>query len=422
MKHRISALLTAAVLLGGILGGCAREPAVTENHAVTEISLSWWGNDTRTEYTLKGVQRFEELHPEIRVRCSYSEWSGYEARSRVQMMSDTEADVMQINVGWLSEYSPDGAGYYDIETLLDTVDLSNYSETMLEYGRRNGVLNAVPIAMNAETVYINKTLYDKYGLSVPETWDDLFAAAKVMKKDGVYPMSGAAKAVWFYSLTYAEQTTGKPFLREDGSLNYNAHDLRVMLEFYDRMVEEKVIPQVEYYERINYEKGIYAGGIAWVSDAVNYFGSTADKGYEVVVADYTAAPGLQHGAGWYAKPATLYAISHNTEHPKEAAMLLDFLLNNADMAKLQGVEKGIPLSTAARHTLDEEDMLQGLQYQASLRMEENTELGKMNAIVENAGMIDAFVEACNLVVYEKATSEDAARELYQTMKKEYFKT
>ena len=170
---------------------------------------------------------------------------------------------------------------------------------------------------------------------------------------------------------------------------------------------------------INYEKGIYAGGICWVSDAVNYFGSTIDKGYEVVIADYTADPGLPHGAGWYAKPATLYAISRNTEHPQEAAMLLDFLLNDPEMAKLQGVEKGIPLSAAARQTLDEEGMLQGLQYQASLKMEENPNLGKMNSIVENAGLIDAFVEACNLVVFEKETPEIASQELYRKIKKDY---
>ena len=419
MRHRIKGLLTAAALLCGFLGGCSEHQVVTENRNITEITLSWWGNDARTEYTLEAVQQFEALHPDIKVNCSYSEWSGYEARSRVQMVSDTEADVMQINFGWLSEYSQDGTGYYDLSQVEDTLDLSNFTEPMLDYGRKNGVLNAVPIAMNAETIYINKTIYDKYGLDVPETWDDYFAAAAVMQKDGVYPLSGVAKSVWLYTLTYAEQMTGKPFLRDDGSLNFNAHQLRIMLEFYDRMVEEKVIPQVEYYDRLNIEKGVYAGGIAWVSDAKNYFGGAADKGYEIVIADYTAKPGMKHGDGWYAKPATMYAISKNTEHPTESAMLLDFLLNSPEMAKLQGVEKGIPLSSAARQTLAEEGMLQGLQYQASLKMEENTELSKMNAFVENSGLIDAFVEACNLVLYEKATSEEASQELYRTIRKDY---
>jgi len=132
-----------------------RKKVVTEHHQQTQISFSWWGNDTRNEYTLEAVRKFEELHPDIKVECSYSEWSGYEARSHVRMVSNTEADVMQINFGWLSDHSPDGKGYYDLEKQTDVLDLSTFSDEYLEYGRMNGVLNAVPIAMNTETIYIN---------------------------------------------------------------------------------------------------------------------------------------------------------------------------------------------------------------------------------------------------------------------------
>ncbi|MBR1555880.1 MAG: carbohydrate ABC transporter substrate-binding protein, partial [Oscillospiraceae bacterium] len=202
------------------LTGCGNRQIVKSQREQTEITLSWWGNDTRTEYTIAAVQEFEKLHPEIKVKCNYSEWSGYEARSRVQMFSATEADVMQINFNWLSQYSADGTGYYDIEKLSDYVDLSNFSEDMLNYGRKNGILNAIPIAMNAETLYINQTLYETYGLSVPQTWDDLFNAAKVMQKDGIYPLGAADKATWLYFITYAEQASGKTILDQNGKLNF----------------------------------------------------------------------------------------------------------------------------------------------------------------------------------------------------------
>ncbi len=410
---RAAAVSTAVCLL---LTGCAGETVVKKQHEQVEITLSWWGNDARNEYTIAAVEKFEELNPDIRVNVSYSEWSGYEARSRVQMVSDTEADVMQINFGWLAEYSPDGTGYYNIEDVADLVDLSNFSPEMLDYGRRGEALNAIPIAMNTETVYINKTLYDQYGLDVPETWDDLREAAKVMQADGIYPMSGLTKSIWLYSISYAEQVTGKTFLKEDGSLNFTVKELEVMLDFYDRMVAEKVFPQVEYYDRLNIEKGIYAGGVAWVSDAVNYFGSAQEKGYEIVIAPYTAADSKKSGENWYAKPATMYAISKHTEHPEEAAILLDFLLNSPEMAVLQGVEKGIPLSNAAQKTLKENDMLSGLQYEASLCMEGNTELSQMDPFVENEDLIDKFTEACNLVVYDQATLEEAAKTFYDNIK------
>ena len=414
MRKRLTAVLTAVCLL---LCGCSGETVVTEQNDRVEIKLAWWGNDARTEYTIEGVRKFEEIHPEIKVNISYSEWSGYEARNRIQMVSTTEADVMQINFGWLSEFSPDGQGYYDIEALGDTVDLKTFSPEMIDYGRRNGVLNGVPIALNAETIYINKTVYEKYGLNIPETWDDYVAAAKVMSGDGVYPLAGVAKSIWLLTITYAEQLTGKPFLRENGELNFSPKEIQIMLEFYAHMVEEKVFPQVEYYDRLYIDSGVYAGNIAWVSDAVNYHGKAAENGFDVIAAPYPHDAAHQSGDGWYAKPASLYAVSKNTEHPKEAAMLLDFLLNSREMALLQGVEKGVPLSTQARETLSEAGQLSGLQYEASLIMENNTHIGKMNPYIENSTLIDKFVDACDQVIFEKSTAEDAARALFQEIRK-----
>lgn len=417
MFKKVLSLCACSTVCLSLLSSCASNTIVKSHIEQTEIKLSWWGNDARNEYTIEAVERFQELHPDIKVKCSYSEWSGYEARSRVQMNSDTEADVMQINFGWLSEYSPDGKGYYDIYELSDIVNLDCFSEEMLNYGLINGYLNAIPIAMNSATVYINKTIYNKYGLDVPQTWDDLFKASEVMKKDGIYPISGAFKSIWLYIITYTEQVTGKTFMTDTGELNFKEEDLQIMIDFYVKLVRQKVIPQAEYFERLDIDNGNYAGVIAWVSDAVNYCGNAIENGYEMTVADYTADIPENCGKGWYAKPATMYAVSKNTEHPKESAMLLDFLLNSEDMALLQGIEKGIPLSTSARKYLESEDVLTGIQYEASLKMESYAPMEKMNSFVENKSVIDMFADACNLVLYEHSTSEEASKQFFSDIKK-----
>ncbi len=415
--RRIAA--SAAALALFLECGCSQKQSVTSQHEQTEITLSWWGNDNRTEYTLQAVHLFETQHPEIKVKCSYSEWSGYEARSRIRMVSDTEADVMQINVGWLDQFSADGSGYYDLNKVSDSLDLSNFPEDILRFGTRNNVLNAIPIAMNAETVYINKTIFNKYGLDVPKTWDDMFDCAKVLSKDNIYPLSGASKAVWLYAITYTEQSTGVSFLDEKNNFAFTPAEWEVAIDFYIRMVNEKVIPQIENFKKVNIEKGEYAGSIAWVSDAINYFGTSINNGDEVVAADYTAFSPDESGAGWYEKPATLYAISKNTVHPREAALLLDFMLNSSDMALLQGVEKGIPISKSALGHLDKAGMLSGLQYEASEVMNSNTRLREMNPVLENNDMINDFIDACNLVLYDKSSLEDAAAELCKSINENY---
>lgn len=413
MKSNKIRMLVTALISSMLLSGCGSEPVVTSHAEQVEISLSWWGNDVRHEYTIAAVEEFERLHPEIKVNCHYSEWSGYQTRSNAQMASDTEADVMQINYAWIQQYSPDGTRYYDINVLKDYIDLSNFSQEELDFGMQGGKLNAIPIALNTQTVYINKTVYAKYGLGVPETWDDLFEAASVMSADEVYPLSGTSKSIYFYAIAYAEQQTGKQFMTLDGELNFDAADIQIMIDFYCRLINEKVIPQPEYFDTLKMDTGEYAGTVAWLSDASRYCDKAIANGDEMVIANYTVSENSKIADGWYAKPATMYAISRNTEHPKEAAMLLDFLLNSDEMAKLQGVEKGVPVSVSARTCLEENDMLKGMQYEAFLKMNEYTEdIAVVSPYLENDDMIDEYRNACNAVLYDKISAEEQAQELY----------
>lgn len=406
---RIFPILLTAVLV--IFSGCENNTIVKQQEEQITISLSWWGNDERNEYTIEAVKQFEALHPDIKVKCSYSEWSGYVARNNVQMISNTESDVMQINYAWLEQYSPDGTGYYDISTLSDYIDFSNFSETEIAYGLKNGKLNALPIALNTETIYINKTIYDDYGLDVPKTWDDIFHAAEVMQGKN-YPISMNNKSSFFYTTAYAEEKTGRKIINEDGTLGFTPEDISIMLDFYCQLINKNVMPQVEYFDKLAIESGEYAGVIAWLSDAEKYMKPAIENEFEIVVADY---PSYDNKINWYIKPATMYAISDNTEYPKESAMLLDFLLNSNEMAEFQGIEKGIPMSKSARKYLEDNDRLNGIQYDAFVKMNEfSDKLTLISPYMEDGDLLDNFNNACNDVLFEKKELLEASEELYHS--------
>ena len=416
MRRKILSIILVIAML--LISGCSKETIITSNVEQIELSFSWWGNDERHEYTLAAIKEFEAQHPDINVVCHYSDWSGYQMRSDVQMASNTEADVMLINYAWIQQYSPNGDKYYDINALSDYIDLSNFSKEELDFGIQKKKLNALPTALNTQTVYINKSIYKKYGLDIPQTWDDYFKAAKVMNGE-VYPIAMVSKSLWFFTIAYAEQQLGKQFMTIDGTLNFTPEDIEVMIDFYCRLINEKVIPQPEYFDSLKVSTGEYAGTLAWVSDASSHCNKAIENGYEIVIADYPIGNSAHLGDGWYAKPATMYAISANTDHPKEAALLLDFLLNSNEMAKLQGVEKGVPVSTAARQCLEDNDMLTGIQYEAFLKMNKNSDsLAMVSPYLEDADMIDEFRNACNVVLFDKGNVKQQANDLYQKFKKD----
>lgn len=408
-------MLTAFSVL--FLSSCGQPKVITYQETPIKISFSWWGNDTRTEYTLEAIHHFEKLHPEIKVECNYAEWNGYEKRYNIAMLSSSEADVMQINYAWITQYSPDGTNYYDINSLSDTVNLSNFSKEELDYGIKGEHLNAIPIALNTMTIYINKSIFDSYGLDIPVTWQDYFDAAKIMNGE-VYPLGVTAKPAMFMCISYTEQVTGHQFMDMDGKITFTEEDFVIMFNFYKSLIENKVIPQVQYFEKNDITSGKYAGFMAWVSDGTSYTTGALDKGYEYIVAPYPTLDGKSKLTGWYAKPATMYAISVNTKHPKEAALLLNYLLNSTDMADYQGIEKGIPLSDTMESYMEINGSLSGLQYEAHLQMMDS--IDNMNIIspyFENAQILDEFKQSGNNVIFNKSTAEEEAAAFLEKIKK-----
>lgn len=139
------------------------------------------------------------------------------------------------------------------------------------------------------------------------------------------------------------------------------------------------------------------------------------NGAEVIVGDY-----LQDAAakkfGWCVKPATMYAISATTEYPEESAKLLEFLLNSRDMAQLQGTEKGIPISDAAKAALQGTQKLSGYEKQAD-DMRENyaDRLEILQPVLENESVYDGFKVNADYYIYDKLSEDEVVEKLYEAI-------
>lgn len=375
------------------------------------ITFGWWGNDERHVYTLKGVDLFEQENRDITVDCQYSVWSGYEHRYRIYMRSGTEPDVMLVNYNWLSEYSADGTGYYDLNELSDIIDLSGFTKEDLACGTVSGRLNALPTAYNAVVFYYNKDILDRYNLPVPQTWDDLAAAAAAMYEDGITPLYLNEKHLFFLINAHYEQTEGKEIFNADGNYIGGEEAARAFLSFYKNLVDLHIIRPMDETNANNFTSGKTAGAACWASDASRYCDSMVNQGYTMV-------PGKPIGisesnrTGWYIKPATMYAIRKDTMHPEEAGKLLNFLLNDPDMAQLQGLEKGVPVSQKARDALTDTELQEGFSAEAgNAILKDRARYKMMNPFLENENVIRIFHEEAAMYLYGKEDLETAAEQL-----------
>lgn len=136
------------------------------------------------------------------------------------------------------------------------------------------------------------------------------------------------------------------------------------------------------------------------------------------IRSFTASTPVLSGAsrtGWYVKPATMYAISANTDHPSEAAERLQFLVSSEDMALQQKLDKGVPFNQAAKDILQANGELESIMIDADNTID-NTDTILMNPMFESSTLTNAFSQACTSVHYGEATIEEAAKTAYETMK------
>ncbi|MGN0141567.1 MAG: ABC transporter substrate-binding protein [Roseburia sp.] len=406
--------LCATTMISSFAGCGSTDMTFEEGTEQTEITFSWWGSDSRHEYTIAAVKEFEKQHPDIKVNLEYSEFTGFQKKTDVKMAAHTEADVMQLNYAWVSNYSPDGTGFYDLNQLSGILNLSNYTEEALSYGTINGHLNALPIAQNGQAFLYNKTIYDKYGLELPKSWEDFTKAAEVMQKDGVYPLDLGSVAMWFLSTAYVEQQTGKAIITDDGKFNFTEDDVAAMIAFYIDWVNKGVIKEITVRSDSDLSDGTAAGTVQWINSTEKYAAMFDEAGGTSVVGTTPVLNGASR-TGWYVRPATMYAISANTTHPAEAAELLEFLTASEDMAVLQQLDKGVPFNQSAKNVLQENNMLEGIMNDAADAIDA-TDTILMNPMFESSSLSGAFSAACTSVYYGEATLEEAASTAYQAMK------
>lgn len=416
MKHNyikvIAVLTTCAMLIG-----CGQSEAyVDKNSNQAQIIFSWWGNDDRHAYTMDGVDLFNKQNPNIVVSYRYGEWSGFERKNNVWMESNTQADVMQINYGWLDTYSSDGNGYYDLYQLTDYIDLSGYDENDLSFGEIDGKLNAIPIAYNTSTICFNEKLFDEYGLDIPKTWDDLFDAAETLREHDIYVLGAAKKHVMLMLYTYYEQTQGKTVFDRDGNLVIDQEGVGYILDFYTKLLDEEVLLPIDQFERAQFANGVCAGSLFWISDADNYCGALKDNGGSPVISAYPMSEDAEM-FGLYMKPATMYAISDITDYPEESAQLLNYLINDKFMIELQATEKGVPANHRAVEVLEKEGLVEGFGFDAYNQMQEDKD--KMSSIIpamENEDTIDAFMTNSDAYIYDVQNREETIKNIYKDMR------
>lgn len=455
MKRLISIVLSV-MMLAGTMAGCggsnvgkAASKAAPAANAASQaagstvsgdkdipkdpvtLRVEWWGGDDRHKATLDAIKAFEKLYPYITIKAEYGGFDGMQEKVNTQMAGHTAPDVMQINYDWIASLSKDGKGFYDLNSLNGIIDLSNWDQDTLKFGMRKNILNAIAVSTTGRSFFYNKTTFDKLGVSIPKTWDDLLAAGEKFQSAGkdYYPCdfdTGSGFTSFYMAMAYEQQKTGKEFLSQDGEIGLTVDEFKDALDFYMKLEKGHVTRtqkqiqndagQTPLYQTNNFISGNVAGFLEWSSSVGKFKQVLTEKKNTLVLGDLPTMSDAKI-SGWFVKPSLLFAINGQTKYPKQSALFLNYLLNSPEASTILGSTRGIPTSKAALAALQKSNtkLSTDIAYQATAQIN-NCKPTLESPYMDNSQIKKAYIAAVQSVSYGTASTQQAAQTLYQSMK------
>lgn len=410
----ISLCVTAAC---GSSVGASDVPVVPADGDVT-IRLSWWGGDARVKATEEAVKGFEQEHPNIHVDMEYSDWTGYWDKLAVQSAGGNAPDVMQMDQLYLAFYGSMNA-LLDMDKASDYLDLGNMDADTRDTGKVNGVQVAAPATIAQYGVIVNNDILDELGIDLPDTdhwtWEEFEQIAQQVteRSDGKYIGS------IFMNNSYGLEL----WARQHGESTFDGNTVSITPETLAAFLQKP---------RDWAENGIEGSAERWSENTAASMNDTDfGKGRQAFmltqatqITPYAEAAGnprmslmqlpqIEPGARtMYLKNGMYWAISSGSQHPAEAAMLVDYLINNGDAGAILGTERGIPANNNIRESLAKDAVgtdKQSLDFVDAIK----PTVGKSPAVVPNgASELDKMIVRYQQdVVFGKRKPLDAAKSM-----------
>lgn len=428
---RTIALLTAAVMTAGSVAGCGAstktdtttstgQTAAAGDAASGEkvtLRFAWWGGEARHNATLKAIERYQELNPNVTIEPEYGGFDGYQQKLITQLSGQSAADIIQVDQPWMADINKQGDLLMDLSAM-EGVDVSQFDgeflKNCLEF---DGKLLGLPTGINTNVLLYNKDVFEAKGIDVTgtTTWDDITATgAKLHEEDpSFYLLNVEQTNINLMLQSFLHQKTGEYIFNDNYERTFTEEQLKEGFDMVVEWIDKGVIEPVEassiylnrWYENPKWIDGTLGMCQLWLASASTL---TVDGAIEVGVAPMIRGND-EKGTGIMIRPSQIYSIPTSTKYPEEAAKFLNWMLNDKEASAILGDTRGVPASQTARDTLLE---------MGALGEDSNNVVN--NAIAEGAMAIpnlptgemeQMWLDVIQEVEYKVTTPEDAARNL-----------
>lgn len=351
-RIRTTAAWAAAAVFAVSLVGCT--PATSQSGGSFDpdekvsLDFAWWGNDDRAARYAKLIEAFNEEHPNITIKTTFTDFPSYWEQRQVEAASGSLPDVFQFSDSYLRQYGESGA-ILDLNEVADQIDVTTFDDSLLGTGRLDGTQYSLPTGYSLWANFVNEDLLKKAGLELPaagssfEELDDWLA--EVTEKTGGDPFGGTDYTQRIQVFELQLRAAGKALYTDEGELGFTKDELATFWESGATLRDGITIPQ-QQLEEISPISGFGSTRTLSEMSWSNFLGGyLADSGASSIA--IVAPPTTDAGAkDLYRQGGLQVAISSRTKHPEAAAIFLDYVVNSPEAGEIFGTTLGFPASSS----------------------------------------------------------------------------
>ncbi|PTM59067.1 ABC transporter substrate-binding protein [Desmospora activa] len=346
MKHGkwIGSVLTAVFFMIGSTSIAVAEEIPTPDYPSfeEEVTITWW---TWTANTDKVIKEFNNVYPNIEVK-PFLIGAGkpqYNKLTTAIMAGTGAPDVVQIEYQYLPKFI-DSGGLLDISEYVDRYE-PFFQPWTWEQTRRGEHVYAIPEDIGPLVLLFRPDVFEKYGLSQPETWDEFAENAKELHQKNpdqsmaYFPVNNGG---WITGMLW--QAGVQPFQRtSDGwKINLNSPEAKKVINFWGDLIDKGYVDATNDYTpswESNIGKGKYASaiGAAWSPTyMIEPYVKPETKNWKAVDIPQWEKDGSFQTGNW---GGSSNAVTKQSAHPEAAALFAAWI--NSSRKGLEMDIKGI---------------------------------------------------------------------------------
>jgi multiple sugar transport system substrate-binding protein len=350
--------LTALSLAGAVLftaAACGSDDDSGSGGNV-ELRFGWWGNADRAAATQKVIEAFQADHPTIKIKGETTDFNAYFDKLATEVAAGGAPDVITLGGAYPREYGDRGA-LLDIAKVGSRLKTDQIDPAALGNGRFDDVQYGVPSGVNAISTVLNPAVFKQAGVALPNTetwtWDDYQRiarelAAKLPK--GKYAVADPTRTDM---LDVYSRQRGESLYTADGKVGITPQTLTDWWAMTTGLRDAKASPPAATTAELQGQpapeqslmgRGLAAMAFDW-SNQVTALSTAAGQPLELhrIPGESTATR-----PGQWLQASQIYSINAKSKHRDEAAMFVDYLVNNEAAGKIILTDRGIPANSAVR--------------------------------------------------------------------------